>query len=111
MRDGVTTKADALHQLIAAEERSSSIFKCLGIWLKGKEYVTMDRILVPDDPENLTNTDYLEFKQSSRLKPYSRYSPKTAKSITIKQPRRLSSVVLLPLKLVNLRKTIIVTPS
>jgi hypothetical protein len=40
--------------LIAAE-RSSSIFKHLDIWLKGKEYVTMDRILVPDDPENLSN--------------------------------------------------------
>ena len=55
-RDGVT-KAVALRQLIAAE-RSSSIFKRLGIWLKGKEYVTMDRILVPDDPENLTDTTW-----------------------------------------------------
>jgi hypothetical protein len=35
-----------------------SIFKHLGIWLKGKEFATMDRILVPDDPyENLN--DYI----------------------------------------------------
>jgi hypothetical protein len=56
---GVTKQADAICQLIiAAEERSSSIFKCLGIWLKGTEYVTMDRILVPDDPNNLDDTTW-----------------------------------------------------
>jgi hypothetical protein len=56
-RDGVT-KAAALRQLIATTERSSSIFKCLGIWLKGNEYVTMDRAgpLVPDAPDNLSDT-------------------------------------------------------
>jgi len=51
------TKAAALKQLIAAE-RSSSIFKRLGIWFKGKEYTSMDRMLVPDDPDDLINTTW-----------------------------------------------------
>jgi hypothetical protein len=55
-RDGIT-KAAALWQLIAAE-RSSSIFKHLRIWFKGQEYVTMDQILVPDNPDNLTDTTW-----------------------------------------------------
>jgi hypothetical protein len=37
------TKAAALRQLLSAE-RSASIFKRLGIWFKGKEYMSMDRI-------------------------------------------------------------------
>jgi hypothetical protein len=58
MRDGVTKQAVAIRQLIAAE-RSSSIFKRLGKWLKGQEYVTMDRIvLVPDNPDNLIDTTW-----------------------------------------------------
>jgi hypothetical protein len=49
------TKANALRQLLMAE-RSSSIFKRLGIWFKGKEYTTLDRMLVPDDPTDMENT-------------------------------------------------------
>ena len=64
-RDGVT-KAVALRQLIAAE-RSSSIFKRLGIWIKGKEYVTMDRILVPDDPENMEDTTWSSIIEAQAL--------------------------------------------
>jgi hypothetical protein len=64
-RDGVA-KAVALRQLIAAE-RSSSSFKRLGIWLKGKEYVTMDRILVPDDPENLNDTTWSSIIEAQAL--------------------------------------------
>jgi hypothetical protein len=52
--------------LIAAE-RSSSIFKRLGIWLKGKEYITMDRILVPDDPDNLTDTTWSSIIEAQAL--------------------------------------------
>jgi hypothetical protein len=52
--------------LIAAE-RSSSIFKHLGIWLKGKEYVTMDRILVADDPENLNDTTWSSIIEAQAL--------------------------------------------
>jgi hypothetical protein len=51
------TKAAALRQLISAE-RSSSIFKRLGIWFKGKEYTSMDRMLIPDDPDDLKNTTW-----------------------------------------------------
>jgi hypothetical protein len=44
-------KATTLKQLLSAE-RQSSIFKRLGIWIKGKEHLNLDRILVPDDPAN-----------------------------------------------------------
>jgi hypothetical protein len=60
------TKADALWQLIAAE-RSSSIFKRLGIWLKGKEYITMDCNLVPDDLGNLNDTTWSSIIEAQAL--------------------------------------------
>jgi hypothetical protein len=51
------TKANALRQLLLAK-RSSSIFKRLGIWFKGKEYTTLDRTLVPDDPTDMADTTW-----------------------------------------------------
>jgi hypothetical protein len=39
-------------------ERSSSIFKRLGIWFKGKEYTTLDHMLAPDDPTDMENTTW-----------------------------------------------------
>jgi hypothetical protein len=60
------TKAAALRQLISAE-RSSSIFKRLGIWFKGKEYTSMDRMLVPDDPEDLQNTTWSSVIEAQAL--------------------------------------------
>jgi hypothetical protein len=50
-------KATTLKQLLSAE-RQSSIFKRLGIWIKGKEHINLDRILVPDDPANCHNTTW-----------------------------------------------------
>jgi hypothetical protein len=60
------TKAAAIRQLIAAE-RSSSIFKRLGIWFKGKEFTTLDRMLVPDDPDDLTNTTWSSIIEAQAL--------------------------------------------
>jgi hypothetical protein len=50
-------KATIIKQLLRAE-RESVIFKRLGIWVKGHEHHTLDRILVPDDPDNLQNTTW-----------------------------------------------------
>jgi hypothetical protein len=61
-----TTKAAALRQLLAAE-RSANIFKRLGIWFKGKEYMSMDRILVPDDPTDLQNTTWQTVVEAQAL--------------------------------------------
>jgi hypothetical protein len=61
------TKAAALKQLIAAKQ-SSSTFKRLGLWLKGKEYTTMDRmLLVPDDPDDLNNTTWTSIIEAQAL--------------------------------------------
>jgi hypothetical protein len=49
------TKAAALHQLLCAE-RQCAIFRCLGVWIKGKEHVTLDHILLPDEPDNPDTT-------------------------------------------------------
>jgi hypothetical protein len=51
------TQAMAVKQLISAE-RQSSIFKRLGIWMKSSEHVKLDRILTPDDPNDLPNTTW-----------------------------------------------------
>jgi hypothetical protein len=50
-------KAAALRQLFSAE-RSSSIVKRLGIWFQSKEYTMLDRMLIPDNPSDLTNTTW-----------------------------------------------------
>jgi hypothetical protein len=50
-----------------AAERSSSIFKRLGKWLKGQEYVTTDCILVPDDPDNLIDTTWSSIIEAQAL--------------------------------------------
>jgi hypothetical protein len=60
------TKADALKQLITAE-RSSSIFKRLGIWFKGTEFTTLDRMLTPDDPTDLPNTTWTSVIEAQAL--------------------------------------------
>jgi hypothetical protein len=60
------TKAAARHQLISAEQ-SSSIFKRLGIWFKGKEYTSMDRMLVPEDPDDLKNTTWSSVIEAQAL--------------------------------------------
>jgi hypothetical protein len=79
------TKADALRPLIAAE-RSSSIFKRLGIWFKGKDYVTMDCILVPDDPNDHTQHGAPSSKHKQSLKP----SLRRGRIISIKLPKHHS---------------------
>lgn len=60
------SKAAALRQLIAAE-RSSSIFKRLGKWFKAEEFTRMDRILVPDDPTDLTHTTWSSVIEAQAL--------------------------------------------
>jgi hypothetical protein len=60
------TKADALRQLVAAE-RSSSIFKRLGIWFKGTEFTTLDRMLVPDNPNDIPNTTWTSVIEAQAL--------------------------------------------
>jgi hypothetical protein len=60
------TKAAALRQLLSAE-RSASVFKRLGLWFKGKEHLSMDRILVPDDPNDLTNTTWQTVVEAQAL--------------------------------------------
>jgi hypothetical protein len=60
------TKAAALRQLVAAE-RSSSIFKRLGIWFKGTEFTTLDRMLVPDSPHDLLNTTWTSVIEAQAL--------------------------------------------
>jgi hypothetical protein len=60
------TQAPALRQLIAAE-RSSSIFKRLGIWLKGKECFSMDLILVPDEPNDIVHTSWSSIVEAQAL--------------------------------------------
>jgi hypothetical protein len=59
-------KAAALRQLIRAE-RQSSIFKRLGIWLKGTEHATLDRILTPDDPNDMDNTTWSTIVEAQAL--------------------------------------------
>jgi hypothetical protein len=50
-------KATALKQLLRAE-RQTAIFKRLKIWFKNNEHTNLDRILTPDDPNDLTNTTW-----------------------------------------------------
>jgi hypothetical protein len=59
-------KATALRQLIRAE-RQSSIFKRLGIWIKGKTHVHLDRILAPDDPNDMENTTWTTIVEAQAL--------------------------------------------
>jgi hypothetical protein len=77
------TKAAALQQLISAE-RSSSVFKLLGICFKGKEYMSMDRMLVPDDPDDIKNTTWSSVLKHRRCL---RYSQRTARS-TSNKPKK-----------------------
>ena len=60
------SKAVALRQLLTAE-RSSSIFKRLGIWFQSTEYTTLDRMLVPDNPDDLPNTTWSTVIESQAL--------------------------------------------
>ena len=60
------TKEAALRKLIAAE-RQSSIFKRLGFYLKGDEHVKMNRILVPDDPDDMENTSWSAVVEAQAL--------------------------------------------
>jgi hypothetical protein len=49
------TKATALRQLLRAEKQAA-IFRRLGLWLKDDEHIKLDRLLVPDDPNNTAAT-------------------------------------------------------
>jgi hypothetical protein len=60
------TKAAAVHQLLRAE-RQCAIFHCLRTWIKGAEHVTLDRILVPDDPANPNNTNWTSIVEAQVL--------------------------------------------
>jgi hypothetical protein len=60
------TQAAALRQLISAE-RSASTFKRLGNRFKGKEYLSMDRILISDDPTDLPNTTWSSIVEAQAL--------------------------------------------
>jgi hypothetical protein len=50
-----TTKAAALRQLLRAEKQAA-IFRRLGLWLKDDEYTKLDRLMVPNDPQETTAT-------------------------------------------------------
>jgi hypothetical protein len=50
-----TTKAMALKQLLRAEKQAA-IFRRLGLWIKDNEYTKLDRLQVPDDPDDHTST-------------------------------------------------------
>jgi hypothetical protein len=59
-------KATVIKQLLRAE-RQSIIFKRLGIWVKGREHHNLDRILVPDDPDNLQDTTWTSVVEATAL--------------------------------------------
>jgi hypothetical protein len=42
--------------ILLSAERQCTIFRRLGVWLKGKEYVTLDCIFLPDEPDNPATT-------------------------------------------------------
>jgi hypothetical protein len=48
-------------------ERQSAIFKRLDMRIKGKEHVTLDQILVPDDPTDLAQTTWTSFVEAQAL--------------------------------------------
>jgi hypothetical protein len=50
-------KYTALRQLLNAE-RQTMMFRKLGIWMKGQEHVSLDRILIPNNPADLDNTTW-----------------------------------------------------
>jgi hypothetical protein len=50
-----TTKAAALRQLLCAEKQAA-IFWRLRLWLKDNEYTKLDRLMVPDDPQDTMAT-------------------------------------------------------
>jgi hypothetical protein len=49
------TKSAAVNQLLRAE-RQCTMFRRLRKWIKGAEHITLDRILVPDDPDTADTT-------------------------------------------------------
>jgi hypothetical protein len=61
-----TDKATALRQLLRAE-RQTAIFKRLGIWLKETDYTSLDRILTPDDPNDMENTTWTSIIEAQAL--------------------------------------------
>jgi hypothetical protein len=59
-------KEVALRELIRAE-RQSTIFKRLGIWMKGTQQTSLDRILTPDNPNDLPNTTWTTIVESQAM--------------------------------------------
>jgi hypothetical protein len=50
-----TTEVAALQQLLRAEKQAA-IFRRLGLWFKDDEYTKLDRLMVPNDPQDMTAT-------------------------------------------------------
>jgi hypothetical protein len=59
-------KAAAVTQLLRAE-RQCAIFRRLRTWLKGAKHITLDRILVPDDPNNPNDSDWTSIVETQAL--------------------------------------------
>jgi hypothetical protein len=60
------TKAAAVGQLLRAE-RQCAIFRRLRTWLKCAEHVTLDRILVPDNPASPDDTTWTSIVEAQAL--------------------------------------------
>jgi hypothetical protein len=60
------TKLAAINQLLRAE-RQCNIFRRLRKWIKGAEHITLDRILVPDDPANTADTTWTSVVEAQAL--------------------------------------------
>ena len=43
------------------------MFRKLGIWIKGQEHISLDRILVPDDPADIKNTTWTAVLEAQAL--------------------------------------------
>jgi hypothetical protein len=60
------TKAAAVSQLLRTE-RQCAIFRRLRTWIKGAEHITLDRILVPDDPNSPNDTTWISIVEAQAL--------------------------------------------
>ena len=59
-------KAAAVQQLLRAEHQMIT-FRKLGTWLKETEYNQLTRVLIPDNPTNLTNTTWKTVVEAQEL--------------------------------------------
>ena len=59
-------QSTALRQLLRAECQTMT-FRKLGIWIKGREHVSLDRILVPDNPSDINNTTWTAVLEAQAL--------------------------------------------